>query len=161
MKFVKPENPYDSDYFKLTIREWREHIQQVALEPLPLDGLPDGVDAQLAIDLATGTLELSGVIDRMEEEALKYIGPVEFADSTMSQVARLILARRPAPQAGEQPPAIPTRPSAGATREEWFRYKLHLGRRFTHKDLAKELGYAEGYVRKLYAEWIAGIDQDT
>jgi hypothetical protein len=49
------------------------------------------------------------------------------------------------------------KPAMGATREEWFRYKLNCDKsgsiRFTHKMLAKELSLEDGYSRTLYAIW--------
>lgn len=61
-----------------------------------------------------------------------------------------------------QPSPSSGKPPKGASREEWFAYKQRMGRRFTHKDLAAELGLDADYVRQIYATWSAGIEaQDS
>lgn len=88
MKFFKPENPYEADYHKLTIRQWREHIMQVASE-----APPDPTD-KTDIELRIGTLKLADTIDALEKEALKYISPFEVATSTIPELLKLVDARQ-------------------------------------------------------------------
>lgn len=47
----------------------------------------------------------------------------------------------------------PRPPSNNSPIEEWFQYKYHMGRRFTHKSLANATGYTEGSIRQKYALW--------
>src|SRR6266540_6333108 len=58
-------------------------------------------------------------------------------------------------------PYKPHKPSKNASRDEWFEYKSNcdrIGVRFSHKQLAAELGISPGHACNMYALWTAGRD---
>ncbi len=158
IKYSKNINYSDGTSNKVTYFQTIQYVQPPKNNRLAVQFSyviqPDGKPAQGFMELMPA-MEFEGWQLQNDTVLLK----VEFAPLYKPYIDNLFSDLNEKFGSIAEKPKGPEKPSTGASREDWFRFKSDCdkaGYKFTHNDLAKELHLSPGYVRQLYNTWKSG-----